>query len=87
MVRTLTKHFLPAILVSSLLASPLAAEIIDKTASIGGMTMRYRVVQPGNYDPAKAYPAVLAFPPGGQDMSMVNATLLGNYRAQAEKRG
>jgi len=87
MVHALTRLLLPALLVSSLFAGPLAAEIVDKTASIGGTTLRYRVVLPGKYDPAKAYPAVLAFPPGGQDMSMVNATLLGNYRDQAEKRG
>jgi poly(3-hydroxybutyrate) depolymerase len=45
------------------------------------------VVLPKPFDAAKAYPAVLAFPPGGQDMGMVDATLNQNFRAQAEQRG
>jgi predicted peptidase len=77
-----------AVLLSAIaLASPAAAEVVDKTATINGTKLQYRVVLPKTYDPAKAYPAVLAFPPGGQDMSMVNATLSGNYRNEAEKRG
>jgi predicted peptidase len=60
---------------------------MDKTANIGGTTVSYKVVLPNGYDPAKAYPAVLAFPPGGQDMDMVDTTLAQNYRAEAERRG
>lgn len=68
-------------------AQPSIAEVLNKTATINGVTLQYKVVLPRNYDPQKAYPAVLAFPPGGQDMDMVDATLSGNYRAQAESRG
>jgi S-formylglutathione hydrolase FrmB len=68
-------------------ASPGNAEIVNKLSTIDGIRLEYKVVLPRNYDPQKAYPAVLAFPPGGQDMDMVDATLSGNYRAQAEQRG
>lgn len=68
-------------------AKPAAAEVQDKTATVNGLTLHYKVVLPPNFDPNKAYPAVLAFPPGGQDMEMVQATLSGNFRAQAEARG
>jgi predicted peptidase len=64
-----------------------AADVLNKTASLNGMTVRYKMVVPKNFDPARAYPAILAFPPGGQDMEMVDATLNGNFRAQAEQRG
>src|ERR1700730_18274598 len=64
-----------------------SADVLDKTVMMNGMTVHYRVVVPKNFDPAKAYPAILASPPGGQDMDMVNATLNGNFRAQAESRG
>jgi predicted peptidase len=64
-----------------------AADVLDKTASVSGMTLHYKVVVPKNFDAAKSYPAVLAFPPGGQDMDMVDATLNQNFRAQAEQRG
>jgi predicted peptidase len=63
------------------------ASVADKTAVIGGTTVHYKVVLPDRFDPMKAYPAVLAFPPGGQDMDMVDATLDGNYRREAERRG
>jgi len=78
-----------SILALSLLcaAKPVSAEVQDKTATVNGLTLRYKVVLPPNYDANKAYPAVLAFPPGGQDMEMVQATLSGNFRAQAESRG
>jgi poly(3-hydroxybutyrate) depolymerase len=67
--------------------SSAAADVLVKTASINGLTLQYKVVLPKSFDPAKSYPAVLAFPPGGQDMDMVDATLSQNFRAQAEQRG
>jgi len=51
-------------------ASPGNAEIVNKLSTIDGIRLEYKVVLPRNYDPQKAYPAVLAFPPGGQDMDM-----------------
>ncbi len=79
---------LPGFVLLSLSVCPFAAaEVLDKTATIDGTTLRYKVVVPNNFDATKAYPAVLAFPPGGQGMDMVQATLNSVYRAQAEQRG
>jgi predicted peptidase len=63
------------------------AEVQDKTATIKGVRVQYEVVLPNGYDPAKAYPTVLAFPPGGQDLQTVKATVDHVYKAQAETRG
>ena len=76
-----------AALVCTLVASGAIASVAEKTANVNGTAVRYKVVLPPNYDPAKTYPAILAFPPGSQDMDMVDATLNGNFRAQAESRG
>ena len=66
---------------------PLAAEVLDKTRDIAGTTVRYKVILPTGYDPAKAYPAVLAFPGGPQTMGTVEGTLERNWREQAERLG
>src|SRR5579864_9402809 len=76
-----------ALALSVSLASPACAAVVEKTAKLAGVTVQYKVVLPNGFDPSKTYPAVLAFPPGGQDMEMVDATLGGNYRAEAERRG
>jgi predicted peptidase len=71
-----------------LLASQIAAaKVIDQNTSIAGMTIYYKVVLPKDYDPEKAYPAVLAFPPGSQDMQMVMVTLMQNWAGEAQRRG
>ena len=79
-------------LVSSLIAfpiasSPLAAEVLDRTAEVAGMTVQYKVALPKDYDPQKTYPAVLAFPPGAQTMDMVLTTLMQNWRMEGDRRG
>jgi poly(3-hydroxybutyrate) depolymerase len=63
------------------------AELLEKTKKVGGATVRYKVVLPDGYDPAKAYPAILAFGGGPQTMNTVEAVLSRNLRAEAEKRG
>jgi predicted peptidase len=68
-------------------ASSVAAKVFDKTAEIAGIMVQYKVGLPPNYDPAKTYPAVLAFPPGSQGMDMVLNTLEQNWRVGWEKRG
>ena len=73
--------------VTMLLVQPLRAEVLEKTMTAGGMTVRYKVVLPNNYDPAKAYPAVVALGGGPQDMITVDNILNRNFRAEAEKRG
>ena len=74
-----------AILMSA--AQPLRAEVFEKTKKVGKTTVQYKVVLPNGYDPAKAYPAILAFGGGPQSMNTVDAVLNRNLRAEAEKRG
>jgi poly(3-hydroxybutyrate) depolymerase len=63
------------------------AEVQTKTAQIGKTTVHYKVVLPQGYDPAKAYPAVLAFGGGPQNMWAVDRTLQRNWKKEAELRG
>ena len=63
------------------------AELLEKTKKVGGATVQYKVVLPNGYDPAKAYPAILAFGGGPQTMNTVDSVLNRNLRAEAEKRG
>jgi poly(3-hydroxybutyrate) depolymerase len=66
---------------------PAGAKVFDKDTTIAGMTVHYKVVLPTGYDPAKAYPAILAFPPGAQTMDMVTSTLVRNWAPEAQRRG
>jgi poly(3-hydroxybutyrate) depolymerase len=76
------------IVAATLVASQLApAEVLDKVKNVGGVFVQYKLILPNGYDPAKAYPAVLAFPGGPQTMSIVQGTVERNWRAQAEQRG
>ena len=65
----------------------LTAEVIEKSASIAGATVQYKVILPMQYDPANAYPAVLAFGGGTQTMRVVEGTINRNWREEAERRG
>jgi predicted peptidase len=67
--------------------TPALAKVIDQDATIAGMPLHYKVVLPKDYDASKAYPAVLAFPPGSQGMDMVQTTLVQNWAGEAQKRG
>src|SRR3977135_2411072 len=66
---------------------PLRAELLEKTKKVGGTTVHYKVVLPNGYDPAKAYPGILALGGGPQTMNTVDSVLDRNFRAEAEKRG
>jgi len=70
-----------------LAAQPSRAELLEKTKKVGNTTVQYKVVLPNGYDPAKAYPAILAFGGGPQTMNTVDSVLNRNLRAEAEKRG
>jgi poly(3-hydroxybutyrate) depolymerase len=70
-----------------LLIQPLQAEVFEKTNEVGGTTVHYKIVLPNGYDPAKAYPAILAFGGGPQAMNTVDNILNRNFREEAEKRG
>jgi predicted peptidase len=63
------------------------AELLEKSTKVAGTTVRYKVVLPNGYDPAKSYPAILAFGGGPQTMNTVDGVLSRNLRAEAEKRG
>jgi predicted peptidase len=76
-----------AILALYVASHTVAAKVVDKNATIAGLTFDYKIILPKDYDPEKAYPAVLAFPPGGQTMDMVNVTLNQNWAGEAQRRG
>jgi predicted esterase len=69
------------------ITQPLRAEIVEKTKKVGATSVRYKVVLPNGYDPAKTYPAILAFGGGPQTMNTVDSVLSRNLRVEAEKRG
>src|SRR5215469_5831660 len=80
------------LLVAGVLAATFAtpamrAELLEKTKKVGNTTVHYKVVLPNGYDPAKTYPAILAFGGGPQTMNTVDSVLSRNLRAEAEKRG
>src|SRR5213083_970184 len=78
---------LAAAAVGMVAAQPLRAELLEKTKKVGSTTVHYKVVLPGGYDPAKAYPAILALGGGPQTMNTVDGVLSRNFGAEAEKRG
>jgi predicted peptidase len=69
------------------IASGLHAKTYDKSIDIAGVTLHYKLVLPKDFDAAKSYPAVLAFPPGGQGADMVMFTLVRNWAPEAERHG
>ena len=70
-----------------LLNQQASAETVGKNGRFGGITLRYKVILPNGYDPARTYPAVLAFPGGRQTIDGVDSSLDRNWRAEAEGRG
>jgi poly(3-hydroxybutyrate) depolymerase len=70
-----------------LATQPVQAELLEKTKKVAGTIVSYKVVLPSGYDPAKTYPAILAFGGGPQTMNTVDSVLSRNFRAEAEKRG
>jgi poly(3-hydroxybutyrate) depolymerase len=66
---------------------PVHADVRDMTKKVSGTTVHYKVVLPNGYDPAKAYPAILAIGGGPQTMNTVDGILMRNFREEAEKRG
>ena len=76
-----------AAVVAMFAVQPVQAELLEKTKKVSGTTVEYKVVLPSGYDPAKAYPAILALGGGPQTMTVVDNILDRNFRAEAEKRG
>jgi dipeptidyl aminopeptidase/acylaminoacyl peptidase len=79
--------FAAAVVLAIFATLPAHAEVLEKTKKVGNATVRYKVVLPTGYDPAKTYPAILAFGGGPQTMNTVDSVLDRNFRAEAEKRG
>ena len=67
--------------------SPAIAEILTRNEQIAGTTLYYKVILPKDYDAAKEYPAVIAFPGGAQTMPMVDGMIARNLKLQADKNG
>src|SRR5271169_4788726 len=89
-MRELRSKWLPmscVAVVAMFATQPVQAELLEKTKKVAGTTVRYKVVLPSGYDPAKTYPAILAFGGGPQTMNTVDSVLNRNFRAEAEKRG
>jgi predicted esterase len=68
-------------------AQPVHADELDATRKVAGTTVHYKVVRPTGFDPARTYPAILAFGGGPQTMNSVESVLMRNLQAEAEKRG
>jgi len=84
------KQMLPAAATAAIamfLIQPLRAEVIEKTKQVGDTIVHHKTVLPDGYDPAKAYPAIVALGGGPQTMNTVDNILGRNFRTEAEKRG
>jgi predicted esterase len=79
--------FSVAVVFTMFATQPVQAELLEKTKKVAGTAVHYKVVLPRGYDPAKTYPAILAFGGGPQTMNTVDGVLDRNFRAEAEKRG
>ena len=81
-------HLVVAVVASLVAAAtPLHAEVRELTKTVAGTAVRYKVVLPAGYDPAKTYPGVLVFGGGPQTMNTVDTTLARNFQVEAETRG
>jgi len=80
-----TRWMLVAVI--ALASRSLFAETMLKHDDFAGVTLYYKVITPKDYDPAKEYPAVIAFPGGAQSMPMVDGMIARNLKLQAEKHG
>jgi hypothetical protein len=78
-MKQLNSSWMPAVAAAAAVAisaaQPLQAELLEKTKTVGGTTVHYKVVLPNGYDPAKAYPAILALGGGPQTMNTVDSVL------------
>jgi poly(3-hydroxybutyrate) depolymerase len=76
-----------AVLAVMVASGALRAETIDQTKTVADTAVHYKTVLPDGYDPAKSYPAIIAFGGGPQTMDTVDRMLNRNFRSEAEKRG
>ena len=82
------KRLIAAMIISMFFAVfSVVAEVQTKTIRIGTAIVHYKIVLPPGFDATKAYPAVLAFGGGPQNMEAVDRTLQRNWQHEAESRG
>jgi predicted peptidase len=79
--------WMPLLFAAMCATQSVSAKLLEKTKKVGATTVQYKVVLPNGYDPAKTYPAILAFGGGPQTMDTVERVLDRNFRVEAEKRG
>jgi predicted peptidase len=87
MARGNTVDFAAGLVCLLAMTATASAKVLDLSAAVAGLPLNYKVVLPRDYDPQKTYPAILAFPPGGQTLDMVFVTLTRNWAPEAQKRG
>jgi poly(3-hydroxybutyrate) depolymerase len=76
-----------AVAIATCATQPLRAELLERSKKVGSTIVGYKVVLPNGYDPAKAYPGILALGGGPQTMNTIDNVLNRNLRAEAERRG
>lgn len=77
-----------AMLAGLLAGMPFAqAEVQQKVGTFAGLDVTYRVILPDNYDANRAYPTVLHFAGGSQNLDIVERSTEADWRANAEQRG
>jgi len=86
-ISTLMLSAVAAISMGALAVPPAQADVLEKTAKVGRVTVHYKVVLPAGYDSTKAYPGIIALGGGPQTMNTVDGILTRNFRTEAEKRG
>src|SRR5262249_81391 len=72
-------HGIAVFLIAFGLSVQTQAETLGKSGRFGGITIRYKVILPNNYDASRAYPGILAFAGGGQTLEGVNNMLERNW--------
>jgi poly(3-hydroxybutyrate) depolymerase len=76
-----------AVLILTLCATALNAEVVAKSGTFSGIKVNYKVVLPNGYDPARTYPAILGFAGGSQEMRIVDGVIKDHFKTEAERRG
>ncbi len=70
-----------------LAGSPGRAAEFETVTLANGTDLTYAVALPENFEPAASHPVLLALPPGGQTVDMVNAGLNAYWEDEGRRRG
>ena len=85
--RATYRQFLVFVVLAVVSCMNAPALTVLKSGTFGGLKMDYKVVLPNGFDPARAYPAILAFGGGPQNMRIVDGALSRYWAGEAERRG